>query len=292
MKDGYYYVLSNLMKLQFPGRGLTVAMAVIFTAMSFLTMAQANRRDIVYLKNGSIIKGDILEVIPNETIKIKTSDGNIFVFKVDEVERSGKDESARSEASVTEKKGPIKPDEERAPKSSGYLLMVRLGPNLHVSNTSSDFSVGIINAIQVNQYMSFGVGAEATTYTYDKNYNSSVMIFPIYADARFYIPKKDVQPMFSMQLGYSVVGNKKNGRDINNSYSEFEPDTGDGGFFYGVNAGMRLQATRKMAVIVDGGLSIQKLNGKRSSYSGSALEEAVSLRANIGLSWNFGAEKK
>ena len=279
------------MNLKFTEKRLAVSMTVVFVLMSFLTFAQ-NSRDIVYLKNGSIIKGDILEVVPNETIKIKTSDGSIFVFKMDEVERTGKDEPVKSQVPVSVATETEKPNEKLRPKSSGYLLMVRLGPNVHLFNSSSDFSAGIINGLQVNQYMSFGIGAEATTYVYDEDYNSSVLIFPIFLDARFYIPRQAVQPMFSMQLGYSIVGNKKSHRDSSSGSSEFEPNNGDGGLFYGINGGVRLQATKRMAVIVDGGISMQKLNGKTSYSTHSSIEEAVSLRGNIGLCWNFGSAKK
>jgi hypothetical protein len=41
--------------------------------------------DVVYLKNGSIIKGMIMEQIPEKTIKIKTTDGSIFVYKMIDV---------------------------------------------------------------------------------------------------------------------------------------------------------------------------------------------------------------
>lgn len=41
--------------------------------------------DIVYLKNGSIIRGIIIEQIPNVSIKLKNKDGSIFVFKTDEI---------------------------------------------------------------------------------------------------------------------------------------------------------------------------------------------------------------
>ena len=118
------------------------------------------------------------------------------------------------------------------------------------------------------------------------------MIFPIFFDARFYNPRQAVQPMFSMQFGYSIVGNKKSHRDSSSGSSEFEPNNGDGGLFYGINGGVRLQATKRMAIIVDGGISLQKLNGKTSYSTHSSIEEAVSLRGNIGLCWNFGSAKK
>ncbi len=40
-----------------------------------VTAQQKNLIDVVYLKNGSIIRGIIIEQIPNTTIKLKTSDG-------------------------------------------------------------------------------------------------------------------------------------------------------------------------------------------------------------------------
>ena len=47
--------------------------------------------DIVYLKNGSIIKGMIIEQTPNVSLKIQTRDGSIFVYKMEEVEKITKE---------------------------------------------------------------------------------------------------------------------------------------------------------------------------------------------------------
>ena len=41
--------------------------------------------DVVYLKNGSIIKGVIVEQIPGESVKLETRDGNVFVFTMLEI---------------------------------------------------------------------------------------------------------------------------------------------------------------------------------------------------------------
>jgi cell division protein FtsL len=41
--------------------------------------------EVLYLKNGSIIRGMIIEQIPNEQVKIKTSDGSVFVYTMDQV---------------------------------------------------------------------------------------------------------------------------------------------------------------------------------------------------------------
>jgi hypothetical protein len=49
-------------------------------------------RDVVYLKNGSVVKGVIMEQIPNQSLKIATADGSTFVFQMTEVEKIAKEE--------------------------------------------------------------------------------------------------------------------------------------------------------------------------------------------------------
>jgi len=42
---------------------------------------------VIYLKDGNIISGTILEQVPNQSIKIKTKSGNIFAYQTDEIDR-------------------------------------------------------------------------------------------------------------------------------------------------------------------------------------------------------------
>ena len=59
-------------------------MTLIFLTAT-IAFAQNNYQDVVYLKSGNIIRGMIIEQIPNESLKIETADGNLFVFKIDEI---------------------------------------------------------------------------------------------------------------------------------------------------------------------------------------------------------------
>lgn len=58
---------------------------------TFSLFSQHGEKNITYLKNGSIIKGQILEIVPDSTIKIQTSDGSIFIYEMSEVDRIEKD---------------------------------------------------------------------------------------------------------------------------------------------------------------------------------------------------------
>src|SRR5688572_19820298 len=45
---------------------------------------QTTVRDLIYLKNGSVIKGTIVEDIPNDKIRIMTSNSSTLEFKIEE----------------------------------------------------------------------------------------------------------------------------------------------------------------------------------------------------------------
>ena len=57
---------------------------ILLTAL-ICCIATASARDVLYLKNGSIIKGELSEVVPTGNVKFKTADGNIFVYATTEV---------------------------------------------------------------------------------------------------------------------------------------------------------------------------------------------------------------
>jgi len=67
---------------------LIVGLVVLFP----LLVSGQELEDVVYLKNGSVIRGVIVEQIPNISIKIKTKDGNIFVLKIEEIMKITKEE--------------------------------------------------------------------------------------------------------------------------------------------------------------------------------------------------------
>lgn len=61
-----------------------------------LMFGQRNN-DVVTLKDGSVIKGEIIEQVPNETLKIRTRDGSVFVYQVSEISLIEKEEKKQSE---------------------------------------------------------------------------------------------------------------------------------------------------------------------------------------------------
>ncbi len=69
---------------------LTLFSFILITTLGF---AQSNYQDVVHLKNGSIIRGLIIEQTPNKTIKLETADRNVFIYQMDEIEKLTKEQS-------------------------------------------------------------------------------------------------------------------------------------------------------------------------------------------------------
>ena len=72
---------------------------VILMLAPFALFAQNGMQDVIYLKDGSIYKGTIIETVPNVSYKIESRDGNVFAVKIDEVEKITKEEIERKNRS-------------------------------------------------------------------------------------------------------------------------------------------------------------------------------------------------
>ena len=86
----------------------TILFLACLMGMTF-AFAQTSLQDVVYLKNGSIIRGDIIEYAPNDTVKIMTNDGSVFVYDFAQVEKFAKEQSVgaiNKNAYSIEKKSP------------------------------------------------------------------------------------------------------------------------------------------------------------------------------------------
>jgi hypothetical protein len=60
--------------------------------LPFSSLAQNGMQDVIYLKDGNIYKGAIIETVPNESYKIQSEGGNVYAVTIAEVEKITKEE--------------------------------------------------------------------------------------------------------------------------------------------------------------------------------------------------------
>ena len=68
--------------------GWKTAFAVIAAALlsTYAYGADTEYEDVIYLKDGSVVRGVIVEEVPSETYKIEIAGGSVFVFEADEID--------------------------------------------------------------------------------------------------------------------------------------------------------------------------------------------------------------
>src|SRR3990170_9138015 len=88
---------------------LLSVLLVIFSLSVITLKAQTGMQDVIYLKNGSVIKGSITEHIIGSQVKIMTYGGSIFSFQYSEIEKMVKEEIPYNmpDENKTMTKGPI-----------------------------------------------------------------------------------------------------------------------------------------------------------------------------------------
>jgi len=67
---------------------------MISISLNSFTQTIGDYIDVVYLKNGSVIKGIIIEQTPGKSIKIKTKDGSEYAYLVTEIEKFTREEKS------------------------------------------------------------------------------------------------------------------------------------------------------------------------------------------------------
>ena len=94
--------------------------------------------DVLYLKNGSIIRGSIIEQVIGESIKIRTADCSIFVYRLDEIQKMTKEESPNVQGTPS----PNQPLKSRLGLQLG-LFSIALDNFDKIYGSSSPFTFGI-----------------------------------------------------------------------------------------------------------------------------------------------------
>lgn len=111
--------------------------------ISFAMPAAAQQyQEVVYLKNGSVIKGTVIEQIPGQSVKVQTQDGSIFVYKMSEVDKIVKEDLQQSQTKPATTIREKSPRPQKVKVQHNYqknIFGIRAGMNLAKRGTG-DFS--------------------------------------------------------------------------------------------------------------------------------------------------------
>jgi len=199
--------------------GLLITVTLLLTT----SILEAQEVDHVYLKSGSVIRGNIMEIDPVDHVKIQDLCGNIWYYQIATVEK------ITSESYEAPKLKKEHPGFER-----GFVNMTSLG---FLAGSSNNMQVAPFSLVMVNGYRnSFGlftgagVGVEFLTTNY----------LPFFLDLRYDLTGKDVVPYIVAKGGYSIP--------MIPDHSEYDIEyTYTGGPLVGVGVGLKIRTRNHFA---------------------------------------------
>jgi len=196
----------------------------LFIGISLHCTAQ-NYTEVVYLKNGSIIRGVIIEQVPNSSLKIQTSDGSIFAYSIDEVEKITKEvTTSKSRSNYESSRSGYERFSNASRSLKGYKGFIETGYTFDISDYGADrFELSTTHGYQFNNYLFVGGGVGVNYYT-----DADLASYPIFASFRANFTNKKITPFADIKSGY-VVGDVE-------------------GAFATVGIGVRFGLARKMAL--------------------------------------------
>lgn len=161
---------------------------------SIATSVAQNVQEIVYLKNGSVVRGVVVEQVPGVSLKIQTSDGSIFAYQMSEVVKITKE-------STKNKNGNTLNLNNNSGNESGYKGFIDLGYTIGVGDFGIDrLELSTSHGCQFNPYLYVGAGVAANYY-----FDAEVIGMPIFAHVRGNILNNSISPYVDFRIGYSPL---------------------------------------------------------------------------------------
>lgn len=180
--------------------------ALLFSLVGRIFGQGATHKEVVYLKNGSIIKGTIVEWVPNESITIETADKSVFVCKISDIDRV-KRNLQLTNVEVSEKSA--RNSQNWINNTPAYESNLSLGYGLASGKYGLDvFCFNFVFGKNLNTHHYIGMG---TGLRYFSDENTEMTMVPILVDYRYKFFKQPMTPYVRLSGGYSV--NVSNGLD-------------------------------------------------------------------------------
>lgn len=207
-----------------------------------LALVQAQGRDVVKLKDGSVIKGDITEYFKGQHVRIRTLEGKTHQFADSLV---AKQKLKRGERLVS-----VKPKGYFNSSSVGLLT----GGGNYYRGSAGSFQM--VNGYQFGGRYSVGIGTGLDGMIGKR-------ILPIFADVRAYLRKEGTSPFIVLNGGYAF--HRSDDDYSGYQYADYigiygPPSTAGGGIMGGIRIGVRHYTSQHFGVTFSTGYRYQEMN--------------------------------
>ena len=228
---------------------------ILFMAIGAVASFGQDKMDVVYLKDGRVIRGSIIKPLDASGVQIMTTESDVYTFTADEVSRV-----AREEISHDNIKNKVFVHDGEGFTNITYLGygfgIGTVGDERAVDNDEDYFAIHTINGYHLTRSLSLGVGVGVEWY-------GDYELVPLYADLRVYPSLTEWAPFFYGNLGYGL--------------GFLEKGT-DGGLLVGVGGGVQRSVKPGLAFIGSLGYRFQENNVANLDLDAHFLQLSVGLK--------------
>lgn len=222
--------------------------------------------DIVYLNDGSILRGKIQEYRPDGSVRLETKSGDLEVAKADISKLVQEPENPLFLAALRRQKK----EKPYAFREHGFYFSTMFG--LLPGGGEYRSEVGMTLQASFGHMFSrhLGVGLGVSLDGYPNSVGGENML-PLFAEARGYLQEKNNSMFWSLAAGY--------GFPLRASSEDQQLNRFEGGYMLHPAIGYRLGADKGLNVVIDAGYKFQKaLTEREFLFSGEILLRDVLYR--------------
>lgn len=222
-----------------------------------LTTAQTKSEDVIYLKNGSILRGEILERTDSQTIKIETVGRNVIVVMRQNVQRIGREE--------------IPDPDPQYYKETGYVN--NTGIDILTGGGATSVGFRMVNGYRFNPQLSAGLGIGFVLYDDPQN------LVPIYLDLKYKLKRANTTPFVFFKTGFSFSVM---------SDDDLEVVDHDGGFMFSPGVGIQFETSENFGLYFTAGYNLDNSKYELEQWNDDIIETEINYRRLVlGFGFSF-----
>ncbi|MCO6480827.1 MAG: hypothetical protein J5I94_29565 [Phaeodactylibacter sp.] len=229
----------------------TILLTLLMSIFAIAAFGQ-DKIDVVYLKDGRVIKGSIIKPLDADGVQIMTTESDVYTFSADEVRRV-----AREEYQHDNLKNKVFVHD-----GEGFTNITTLGYGFGIgsvgdaNNDEDYFAIHTVNGFHINRTISLGLGVGVEGY-------GDYELIPLYADIRVYPSLTEWAPFFYGNLGYGLGVLEKNI---------------DGGLMAGIGGGVQRSVNPNLAFVASIGYRFQENTIGTTDLDASYLQLSVGVK--------------
>jgi hypothetical protein len=198
----------------------------IFMAFMAVAAFGQDKMDVVYLKDGRVVKGSIIKPLDADGIQIMTTESDVYTFAAEDVARVAREtfqhENLNNKIIVHD--------------GEGFTNITTLGLGFgvgtvgdegEVNNDQTYFALHTVNGYHLNRALSMGIGVGIEWY-------DGYELVPLYADIRYHPALTEWAPFFYGNLGFGLG---------------FLENNHDGGLMGGLGGGIQKSVNPNLALV-------------------------------------------